>query len=102
MYCILGIGVVIGLLAYFPGNLAVYWPYAVEVDPGVGLTLFGPFKIVFIPITEVLDVEQSSFTPGYVVLFSKSHGLIKRCIIHRFFGVEREGLVHAIRQAINN
>jgi hypothetical protein len=89
------------LLAYFPGNLGVYWPYAVKVDPGVGVTLFGPFKAVFIPITDVLEVEKSSFTPGYVVVLSRSHGLIKSCIIHRFFGADREGLIRALRLAIS-
>jgi hypothetical protein len=26
------------LLTYFPGNLSVFWLYAVEVNPRVGLT----------------------------------------------------------------
>src|SRR6202034_3259250 len=50
MFYILGLSAITTLLAYFPGNLGVYWPYAVKVDPEVGVTLFGPFKAVFIPI----------------------------------------------------
>jgi hypothetical protein len=101
LYYFVVISAILSLLAYFPGNLAVLYPCAVKVDPGIGLTLFGPFKAVFIPIADVLDIEKSSFTPGYVVVLSRTHGLIKRCILHRFFGVEREELAHSIRQIIN-
>ncbi|MGI0133590.1 MAG: hypothetical protein ACREBW_01355, partial [Candidatus Micrarchaeaceae archaeon] len=102
VYWFVGIGGIIGLLAFFPGNLAVSLPHTVKVDPGIGITLYGPFRAVFIPLTEILDVEKSSFTPGYVIIFSNAHGLIQRCIIPRLFGAEREELVRAIRLEVEH
>ena len=97
---IFGISIFLGLLAWFPGNLGVFWPYAVEVDSKVGLTLHGPFKKVFIPIADVGWVEDSFFWQGKVVELKKPHAALAMFVIPWYFGSRRKELVRAIESAI--
>jgi hypothetical protein len=97
---IFGISIFLGLLAWFPGNLRVFWPYAVEVDSKVGLTLHGPFKKVFIPIADVGWVEDSFFWQGKVVELKKPHAALAAFVIPWYFGSQRKELVRAIESAI--
>jgi hypothetical protein len=55
----LSLSYVLVLLAYFPGNLSLLWPCAVEVDPGNGLRLVGPFKMIYVPISDIGEIEKS-------------------------------------------
>jgi len=96
-----GISIFLGLLAWFPGNLGVFWPYAVEVDANVGLTLHGPFKKVFIPIAHVGWIEDSPFPwQGHVVELKKPHAALAMFVIPWYFGSQRKELICAIGSAI--
>jgi hypothetical protein len=98
-------GLLVFLLAFFPGNLAAMFPCSIDVLPGEGLRLGIPFRKVWIPIGDVLDVDLSSTTLAwrktYEVELAKSHGLIRNFYISPGFGNQRDALVEAIRRALN-
>jgi hypothetical protein len=88
------------LLAYFPGNLAVLWPYAVEVDFALGLVLSGPLKTVHVPIEDIGEIENNLFWQGYVVHLLKPKAALTQFVIPWYFGSSRKTLVQAIRTAV--
>ena len=87
------------LLAYFPGNLGVFWPHAIELYGNSGIKLVAPFKKVFVPISELGEVEDSLFWQGYVVHLRKPHAALTQFLIPRYFGPQRKALVDAILAA---
>lgn len=97
---IFGVSIFLGLLAWFPGNLGVFYPYAVEVDTNMGLTLHGPFKKVFIPIAHVGWIEDSFFWQGKAVELKKPHAALAMFVIPWYFGSQRKELICAIGSAI--
>ena len=92
------INAIVLYLIYFPGNLAVGWPYKVGFDRSKGLTLFGAYKRVFIPMSEIQSIEPSYFWQG--IRFSKTSGFLGQCVIHFLFGSERRELAQTIKSAI--
>ena len=88
------------ILAYFPGNLCAMWPYAVVVDPTSAITICGPFKKIMIPISEIGDIEDSSFWQGKVVHLTRPHVALTQFIIPWYFGSRRHDLIKAIESAV--
>lgn len=86
-------------LAYFPGNLGVFWPHAIELYGNSGIKLVAPFKKVFVPISELGEVEDSLFCQGYVVHLRKPHAALTQFLIPWYFRPERKALVNAILAA---
>lgn len=64
------------LLAYFPGNLNVLLPCAVDIHPGTEIILFGPLKKLHIPISDLSCVQDSFVWQGQAVILRKSHRLL--------------------------
>ena len=91
---------VIGLLAYFPGNLALFYPYAVEVDPTVGITLVGPLKKITIPISNISYTDHSDWWRGYVVHLKKPRVALFQFVIPWYFGPRRHELIDAIESCL--
>jgi len=79
--------------------MVAIFPYEVDVEEGKGVRLHAVLKQVYIPIEDIRDV-QKSFLQGYVVRLRRRHRLLEKFVIHRLFGGEREGLVHAIQDEI--
>lgn len=96
---LLGASYVVALMAYFPGNLSVLWPYAVELDPSYGLTLFGPLKRVTVRLSEIGDIEDSLFWQGSVVHLTKPRAALTQFVIPWYFGSQRTAMIEAIRAA---
>jgi hypothetical protein len=99
LWCLWGINILIVFLVYFPGNLGVFWPYAVEIDSLVGIVLRGPLKRVSVPFAELGEIEDSLFWQGFVIHLTKPRGALTQFIIPWYFGSRRKALVDAIRQA---
>lgn len=91
---------VLGLLLLFPGNLAVAFPYAAEVEEGRGLRVFGPLKNVYIPIEDIKEVRRSFLVLGWVVRLNKRRGALTRITIHGGFGRQGRELADAIQEEI--
>lgn len=98
-------GLLLFLCAFVPGNLAALLPFSIEVSPQEGIRLGIPFRKVWIPIRDVVDVDVSSTTlfwrKSYEVEWTQSHGLIPSFYISPAFGKQRDVLVEAIRRALN-
>lgn len=90
----------VGLLILYTGNLIATFPHAVEVAPGTGLRLYAPWKRIYVPVHEIQDVKKSLLYQGYVIRLRRRRGLLRRIIIHWFFGREREALVRAIHETL--
>lgn len=99
LFGLFAISALLLFLAYFPGNLGVFWPYAVEVTFNSGVRLSGVFKRIFIPISEIDVIENSLFWQGYVVHLLKPHGVLTQFVIPWYFGSQREELIRTIRLA---
>jgi hypothetical protein len=88
------------LLLLYPGNLAVAFPYAVEIEHGKGLRLFGPMKNVYVPLLDVKDVRSSLLAFGWVVNLRRGHRALTAFTIHGGFGPEGKELASQIEQEI--
>jgi hypothetical protein len=88
-------------LAFYPGNLVVTYPLAVEVEPLKQIVLVAPWKRLIIPIEDLRDVRNSPLQQGYVVRLFRRHGLLKSFTIHWFFGSERTALAAAIENIVS-
>jgi hypothetical protein len=97
-----GVFAIAFLLAYFPGNLAVLWPYAVSVDPRAGVQLSGPMKKVLIPISEIGEIEDSFFWQGSMVHLLKPRVALTQFVIPWYFGSERKALIDSIQFAVRS
>ena len=91
---------VIALLLLFPGNLAVAFPSAVEVDHGRGLRLYGPMKKVYIPLNDVKEVVLSFLVFGWVVKLRRGQRALTAFTIHAGFGPQGRDLASAIEREI--
>jgi hypothetical protein len=92
--------VLAGLLLLYPGNLAVAFPYAVEIEHGRGLRLFGPMKNVYVPLMDVKEVRSSFLAFGWVVKLRRGQRALTAFTIHRGFGPEGRELACTIEQEI--
>lgn len=90
--------VLLALMAYFPGNLGVFYPTSIEIRT-LDLALRAPFKEVSIPIGDLGDIERSAFWQGDVVHLTRPRGALTQFIIPWYFGSERKALIDAIRRA---
>ena len=88
-------------LAFYPGNLVVTYPLAVEVEPSKQIVLIAPWKRLIIPIEELRDIRNSPLQQGYVVRFHRRKRLLKSFTIHWFFGPERTALATAIENIVS-
>ncbi len=91
---------IVGLLAYFPGNLALFYPYAVEIDPTTGITLVGPFKKITIPISDISYTDHSDWWRGYVVHLKNPRVALFQFVIPRYFGDQYPELIAAIESCM--
>jgi hypothetical protein len=96
----LGVNAVLLYLAYFPGNLGVFWPYAVHFHPQGTVTLKAFFKSVSIDETDIGTVERSLFWQGTVIRLRKPRGLLTQFVIPWYFGANREGILRRIQECI--
>jgi hypothetical protein len=90
--------VLLAVLAYFPGNAVVRYPYEVVIEKGKGLQVFAPFKKLYIPIEDLRDVGFSG--EGSVVRLQRRRRMLTVLIIHRLFGSQGPPLADAIRDEI--
>ena len=91
---------IVALLVLFPGNLAAQMPYAVELEDGRGLRIYGPLKTVYVPVDEIKEVRRSWLHLGWVVKLSRRHRLLKSFVIHGGFGRQGSELARAIQEEI--
>jgi hypothetical protein len=96
--CLTALGMV---LAFYPGNLIVMYPMAVEVAPFKQIVLVAPWKRLVIPIEDLRDIHNSLLQQGCVVRLFRRHGLLKSFTIHWFFGSERTALAAAIENTVS-
>lgn len=95
------LGVIIWVLCWYPGNLAVVHPIAVEIEEGKGLHLFAPMKTVYIPSDDLNRVQRSYLHLGWVVKLHRRHGALTRFYIHGAFGRQGGELARAIQEEID-
>jgi hypothetical protein len=88
------------VLGLFPGRAQASIPYAVVLEPGRGIWVFGPPK-VWIPLDEITGVLTYSSWLGrlHVIELSRSHGLVKR--IHLFLLLSPDELANELRSLID-
>jgi hypothetical protein len=72
-------------LAYFPGNLGVFFPYKIRVG-AVDIELSGLFKRTTIAVSDIGDIEDSIFWQGYVIHLLKPHAALTQFIVPWYFG----------------
>jgi hypothetical protein len=96
---LLAVYAVATILAYFPGNLSVLWPYAIQVDPLAGVQLWGPLKKIAIPISEIGEIEESLLWQGYVIHLTRRRVALTQFVVPWYFGSQRKDVVRAIRLA---
>lgn len=82
--------------AIFSGNLAGFWPYAVEIQSGEGLSIYAPFKKFNVPIEEVKRIKWSWLWTGWVIKLRKRRGLLTSFVIHAAWGQQGRDLAQAI------
>ena len=87
------------VLCLFPGRGQALSPYAVALEPGKGIWVFGPPK-VWIPLDEITGVHTYSSWLGrlHVIELSRSHGLVRR--IHLFLLFSPDELANELRSSI--
>lgn len=87
------------ILGLFPGRGQALSPYAVALEPGKGIWVFGPPK-VWIPLDEITGVLTYSSRLGrlHVIELSRSHGLVRR--IHLFLLFSADELANELRSSI--
>jgi len=90
------------MLAFFPGNIAAAFPYAVEIFPGKSLKLSAPLRRIEIPVEDIRDVRHSLLRQGYVVRLKHRHGLLRSFVIHSFFGPTGPLLARAIQKELED
>ena len=88
-----GIGAPLALLL---GNLAAFYPFAVEIQQGKALCFYAPFKKIRVPIHDVDRVKWSWLWVGWVVRLKERRGLLKWFIIHAAWGRQGRELARAI------
>jgi hypothetical protein len=86
--------------ALLQGNLASFWPYAVEIQNSEGLWVYAPFKRFYVPIEEVKRVKWSWLWAGWVIKLGKRHGLLTCFIIHAAWGRQGRELAQAIGEEL--
>ena len=92
--------VLLGLFLLYRGNLAVAFPYAVEVEHGKGLRLFGPMKTVYIPLNDVKEIRSSFLAFGWIVKLRKGQRALTGFTINWGFGPQGRDLARAIEEEI--
>jgi hypothetical protein len=88
------------ILALFPGRGQASSPYAVALEPGRGIWVFGP-PSVWIPLNEIIRVHTYSSWLGrlHVIELSRSHGLVRR--VHLFLLLSPDELANELRSSIS-
>jgi hypothetical protein len=88
------------VLALFPGRGQAATPYAVALEPGRGIWVFGPPK-VWIPLDEIAGVHTYSSWFGRLhgIELSRSHGLVRR--VHLFLLSSPDDLANELRSSID-
>lgn len=88
------------VLALFPGRGQAATPYAVALEPGRGIWVFGPPK-VWIPLDEITGVHTYSSWFGRLhgIELSRSHGLVRR--VHLFLLSSPDELANELRSSID-
>ena len=95
---LLAVGV--SLWGMYAGNWIASAPYVVELVEGRGLWLRAFFKKVYIPLDDVLDIEESVLGTRTVVRLRHRHGLLTRFWISRAYGEQGPALLLEIRKEI--
>lgn len=97
--------IVIGtILALYPGKLIAAIPYTVELKiEGTEkvVVLYAPMKKVCIPMQDIAGVRRSFFRQGFIVKFSKRHGLLKAFTIHGGFGIQGQQLARTLETVMS-
>ena len=88
------------LWGMYPGNWIASAPYAVQLIKGRGLWLYAFLKKVYIPLDEIVEINESLLKTRTVITLRKRHGLLKSFWIHRVFGEQGQALVLEIRKEI--
>lgn len=101
-----GVGLILfaiaALCALVPGNLGAAYPYAVEIEEGVGFRFYVPFKQLYIPTQEVKRVKWSWLWVGWVVRLRRRRGLLSGFIIHRAWAQQGRELAQAIGEQLSH
>jgi hypothetical protein len=92
--------ILVSLWGLFAGNWIASAPYLVELVKGRGLWLQAFFKKVYIPLDDVLDIEESILGTRTVVRLKRRHGLLKSFWISRAYGEQGSALLLEIRKEI--
>ena len=92
-----GIGVP---LVLFPGKVAAFYPYAVQVEEGRGLRFYTPLGDIYFPIDQVRKVRWSWVYGGWVVSLKRRYGLLSGFLIHFAWGRQGRELAQAIGEEL--
>jgi len=90
--------VIASLLGMYPGNWIASAPYAVRLVKGRGLWLYAFLKKVYIPMDEVVEINESLLGTRAVITLSNRHGLLKSFWIPWAYGEQGRALVLEIRK----
>ncbi len=85
-----------------PGNLGAAYPYAVEIEEGIGFRFYVPFRQFYVPIQEVKRVKWSWLWVGWVVRLRQRRGLLSCFIIHRAWAQQGRELAQAIGEQLSH
>ena len=87
------------VLALFPGRGQASSPYAVALEPGRGIWVFGPPK-VWIPLEEITAVRAYSgwFGRSHVIELGRSRTLVRQ--VHLFLLFSLDELANELRSSI--
>jgi hypothetical protein len=88
------------LWGMYPGNWIASAPYTVQLVKGRGLWLYAFLKKVYLPLDEVVEINESLLGTRTVITLRKHHGLLKSFWIPWAYGEQGRALVLEIRKEI--
>lgn len=95
------LNVAVGIpLIFPPGNMIAMFPYAAEIEKGVGVRFYAPFNDMFVPIDEIEQVRRSFARTGWVVTLKRRRALVGALVIHAAWGAQGRALAGAIEHEL--
>lgn len=87
-------------LVLFPGKVAAFYPYAVEIEEGKGLRFYSALGDIYFPLDQVRKVRRSWLYGGWVISVKRHYGLLSGFLIHFAWGRQGRALAQAVRNEL--
>ena len=85
----------------FPGNLAAFLPYKIEVYAS-SVRIVAHLKAIEIPFEDIKDVRSSPLARGYIVRFKRRRGLLFGFVIDSSFGLDGDSVARVLENQVSN